>query len=488
MLRLKTVTIVSLLGLGFAFACSSEDDPGGTSGGAASGSGAANGVGANGSGTAASGVGANGAGTAANGAGANSGIGANGAGTAASGVGANGVGANGAGANGAGANAGTLDGGAAGPSSDWDVNVVTDACVDLSIGTNATPAMLQFVIDKSTSMNQDTLPSTNGATKWEATRDALIAAFPQMDPSLAVGEFFYPSVAHNENQCLPGCADDTGGVPIAPLDAAQVQALQDGARAVPNPTTPPGTPTHDAWRVGLLRLQQALANPPPGYENARGYIVLMTDGMPTLALNCTPSYGCLNNNGAPGGVDSVQWQEIIDDVAQTTAATQIQTFVIGAPGSEDDRDIPVINGQKDYVARDMLSALAIAGQTAIDGCNVSGPNYCHIDMVETDDFVTSLVTIIGEIASSIVSCEYAVPQLPPEQNVFVNPDDVAVHYYTGTATDPIPLTRSNDGCATGEWMYNDDQTNIILCDSSCTTVRNDNTARIEVYFGCVGVL
>jgi hypothetical protein len=478
MLRFEAFTVIGLLGLGCAFACSSEDDPGGTSGGAASGSGATYGAGASGPGTAANGagaadgVGANGAGTAANGAGAADGVGANGAGTAASGVGAT----------------GSTNGGAAGPNSDWDVNVPTDACVDLSIGTNAGPAMIQFVIDKSTSMNQDTLPSTNGATKWEATRDALIAAFAEMDSSLAVGEFFYPSASHNQNQCLPGCADDTGGVPIAPLDAAQVQALQDGARAVPNPTDIPGTPTHDAWRVGLIRLQQALNNPPPGYENARGYIVVMTDGMPTLALNCSPSYGCLNSNGSPGGVDSTQWQEIIDDVAQSTAATQIETFVIGVPGSEDDRDVPVVNGQKDYVARDMLSALAVAGQTAADGCSLTGPNYCHIDMVETDDFVTSLRTIIGEIASSIVSCEYAVPELPPEQNVFVNPEDVAVHYYTGTATDPIPLARSTDGCASGEWMYNDDQTNIILCDSSCTTVRNDPTARIEVYFGCVGVL
>jgi hypothetical protein len=286
---------------------------------------------------------------------------------------------------------------------------------------------------------------------------------------------------------LPGCARDTGGipgVPIAPLDGTQVAALQEGVRSVPNPTDIPGTPTHDAWRVGLGRLQQALANPPAGFESAEGYIVLMTDGMPTVTLDCLASYGCRNVGGSPGGVDSAEWQEIITDVATTAASTGIHTFVIGVPGSEEDGDVPVINGQKDYEPRSMLSALAIAGQTATDGCQANGPNYCHIDMVETDDFVSSLKAVVGDIASSVVSCQYPVPDVGIE-NVFVNPDDVVMNYLPGGQEPAIALLQSRDNCGSGSWYYNEDQTMITLCDSVCTTVRNDPLAEMQVFFGCL---
>ena len=365
---------------------------------------------------------------------------------------------------------------------DWDVYVVTDACTQVSVGAVGSPAYLQFVIDKSTSMNRDP-ESARPQTKWEATRDALISSFPEMDPSLSVGALFYPNTDDSNSECLPGCARDVGAlsVPIAPLDAAQVQALQEGAASVPNPTNIPGTPTHDAWRVGLARLRTALASAPP---LTRGYLVLMTDGMPTLTFDCGPSYGCTQSGGSPGGVDSSQWQQILDDVANTTATTGIDTFVVGVPGSEENGDVPEINGRKDYVPRDMLSMLAIAGHTAAEGCSPTGPNYCHIDMTVTDDFVSSLRNVIGTIAQSIVSCEYQVPEVNIT-NVFVNPEDVAVNYYVGGAETPLILTRSMDGCATGAWVYNDDMTVITLCDAACTNVRNDPAARIEVDFGCL---
>ena len=255
----------------------------------------------------------------------------------------------------------TLDGGTAtgggGGLDNWDANASTDACVDLSIGAEGSPVMLQFVIDKSTSMNREA-GSTNGASKWTRTVEALVGAFPQMDPSLAVGVYFYPTTAYNDRE-PPGCAEDTGGVPVAPLDAAHVAALQAAAQAIENPTNPAGTPTHDAWRVGLARLQAALVSPPAGFEGARGYLVLMTDGMPTHTIECGDSYGVRNDTGQ-AGVDSAEWQDLLNDVAGTTAAAQIRTFVVGVPGSEEVGDVPVIGGAKDYVPRDMLSQMAIA--------------------------------------------------------------------------------------------------------------------------------
>ena len=477
MFSTKSVTWMSLLGFIVVGACSSDGSVGSSpGGGAASGSGAA----ANGAG-AASGTAASGSGAAANGAGVATGAAASGSGVAADGAGA----ATGTGTSaGQAASSGTLDGGqGAGPGEDWDVNYATDACTDISVGTTGSPAILEFVIDKSTSMNQSA-PSTEPGSKWDATVEALVGAFPNIDPSLAVGEVFYPnvSVAGRNPQ---GCMDSSGGVDIGPMsDPAQVAALQAGVQAVPNPTTPPGTPTHDAWREGLRRVQEALADPPPGFENARGYIVLVTDGMPTHTIDCGPAYGM----GDPGGriaVDAAQWQEIIDDVGDTAAATGIQTFVVGVPGSENDNQVPMINGQLDYVPRGKLSELAVAGGTAIDGCSNDGNPYCHLDMVDEPDFVAGLQTVIGDIVRSIVSCEYTVPDVPID-NVFVNPDDVVVYYFAaGDTSNPIPLSQSTDDCASGEWTYNADKTVITLCPSACTTVRADPVAAMEVYFGCV---
>ena len=180
--------------------------------------------------------------------------------------------------------------------SDWDVNYPTDACTQVSAGAEGTPVILQLVIDKSTSMNESA-PSTQPGSKWDATVEALVQSYPLMDRSLAVGALYYPNT--RTNLTPPGCEEPDGGLitPIAPLDDAQVQALIAGAQAVPNPTTPPGTPTHDAWLVGLDLLREALANPPAGFEGARGYLALMTDGMPTHTVDCGPAYGMNSNQG-----------------------------------------------------------------------------------------------------------------------------------------------------------------------------------------------
>lgn len=112
---------------------------------------------------------------------------------------------------------------------------------------------------------------------WEATRDALVAAIPTLPSTLAAGELFYPnmSVADASPQ---GCQDANNlVVSPAPLsDAAHVQALIATVKAVPNPTTPPGTPTFDAYSLGTERVQAFVGNPPAGFENASAYVVFTT--------------------------------------------------------------------------------------------------------------------------------------------------------------------------------------------------------------------
>jgi len=396
-------------------------------------------------------------------------------GTAGSGSGLAGASATGTGATGTGTGA-TGTGGAGSFVDENQDGIPDNECAAVWTDAEAVPAILMFVIDKSTSMN-DSSESTGNLTKWEATREALVEAFPNMPSSLAVGEFFYPN---DEGGCVQ---PEVGGVPIAPLDATQVAALQAGVMAVDNPTNPAGTPTHDAWREGLRQLQEALANPPIGYEMARGYLVLVTDGMPVRTLNCGQAAG---NNIA---VTENQFNEFILDVNETSQTTGNQTFVIGVPGSELTNQVPTVNGELDYLPRTKLSEVAIAGQTATAGCSTTGPNYCHIDMTDpTIDFVAELTRVVGDISVSVASCEYPVPE-NTNPDLIIDPfAPPLVNYYPGGATTPTPLLQSV-GCADGTgWDYTDaSETSITLCPTTCDIVRNDPAAEVRISLGCIPV-
>jgi hypothetical protein len=351
--------------------------------------------------------------------------------------------------------------------------VELDACTQVASDALPSPSILEFVIDKSTSMN-NIAPSTGASSKWEATREALSLSFPTMSPSLAAGEFFYPNADG-------GCVDQSGGVDIAPLTPDHAQALVDGVMAIDNPTNLQGTPTHDAWREGLRRLQLVLADPPPGYETAKGYLVLMTDGMPVRTL------GCGQSAGDKSAVTEVQFDEFIADVQQTTVTTGIKTFAIAVPGAEKENQVPTDPSGIgiDYVPRTKLSEVAIAGQTASDGCSTAGPNWCHIDMVDGADFVADLQAAVETVLSTVVSCDFTVPTLDMP-NVFLDINQVEVNYFASTAPDmAIPLSKSPDGCASGDWQFVNDNRQIQLCDSACSTVQADPGARVQVDFGCV---
>lgn len=349
--------------------------------------------------------------------------------------------------------------------------------MDVTQTAEATPPILQFVFDKSTSMN-DSTPSTGNLTKWVATRQAMSQGFAAMDSSFVVGEFFYPNATG-------GCVNQSGGVDAAPLTAAQVLALQNGIMAVPIPTSPAGTPTHDAFLEGLRRLQLVLANPPPGYENSPGYLVLATDGMPVRSLNCGPALGDRI------AVTEVQFNEIITEIANTYANFGIQTFVIAVPGAEDTSQVPTdpSGSGLDYLPRTKLSEAAVAGGTAVAGCDNSGvPYYCDIDMVDAPDFVVALTTALGAISKRVISCSYEVPPAPP--GAVVDPTKIRVDYTPGGGT-ARTLTKANDSsCVGGQWYVAAQDasgmpTQLQLCPTTCDTVMNDPGAQISVIFECV---
>jgi hypothetical protein len=341
------------------------------------------------------------------------------------------------------------------------------SCAETYGEAQAKPPIIEITVDNTESMSS-TAPSTNGLTKMAATRAALAAAFPRIPAGYAVGMTYY----HVNNG---PCNDAVQAVPIAPMTAAQVAALTNSINTQRQIQM---TPSEDAWRYASGYVQ-AFAGLPANYAASNRYVVVLTDGVPTLGQNCTDTAGC------DLGVSEAQYQTYINAVAGAYAAG-LQTYVIGVPGSEN-TDQVTCNGVVQYDPRTKLSQVATAGGTAPAGCSDAGPNYCHIDLTNPNiDFVTELTNAIGMITSTVASCQYQVPA-PSNPNLQVNYNQIEVRYHVGGA-DAYELLPRNDGCPTPTgWQYTDaTNSGIVFCADTCSLVQADPQARIEIYFGCLG--
>jgi Mg-chelatase subunit ChlD len=333
-----------------------------------------------------------------------------------------------------------------------------DACATSSDRTEALPPVVQLVVDTSGSMDwppgwAPTSPDDSkppGATKWEITREALLATVASLAGDIALGASFYPNVQQEGDICL---ANDVAA-PIALLGPPG-SAARNGWESALNDVVPVGaTPTHGAYLFGLTQLA---ASELPGNQ----VILLITDGTPTCTLDCV----CTEDN-LP--VDS---QPLIDEAAQAFSSG-VRTFVIGSPGSEETRDV--------------LSRLATQGGTAPSDCSDAGPKYCHFDMTAEPDLATGLRNALEEIATRVRSCEYPIPTPPAGQAL--DPDLVNVLYTPdGGDAETIARDASANDCSEG-WQYSSDGASIVLCGAACDRVRVEPNGAVEVLFGCETVV
>jgi hypothetical protein len=307
----------------------------------------------------------------------------------------------------------------------------------------AIPPVLEFVIDTSQSMNMipGTLtPAPPGESKWDRTRDALIAATRAMRPETPVGLFFYPM-----GSSFTRCIDETVGEPIAPLNPAHLTAVEG---ALQNAEIGGSTPTHDGYVVGWRRLEAAMF---PGEK----YLVLITDGEPVVGLGC---------QSRPGGDLT---EPIVASAAEARMAG-IGTFVIGSHGSEN--------------ARGGLSAIAKAGGSGSPTCSSSGPEYCHFDLTTQADFSAALSMALEAITERTLGCKYQVP--PPPGGQTIDPTKVNVRFTRGTG-EVVELRKDPSATAcNGGWQYADGGASVQLCEAACNEAKADPMAKIEVLFGC----
>jgi len=326
------------------------------------------------------------------------------------------------------------------------------ACSDQFAPAAPRPPLIQFVVDTSGSMNwvagTQRAPQAGEQSKWQITQQALATAINAMPDTVAVGVSYFPNVREGDPRSQ--CFRPEEAAPLAPLSAAQRALIQQV-----NDAEAPfgGTPTHGAYRFGVDQLR---ASPLEGPR----FLLLITDGIPTYTVDCQGD-GRTRVDGTP----------LVEDVKTDYDGSQIRTFVIGSPGSED--------------ARDELSEMASVGGTASAGCAVGGPSFCHFDMTSEPDFSKALNKALAEITQSTLACDYAVPKPPGGLRLDFSDASVVLES-AGSSVRQFQRAASSD-CASG-WEYGADRTSLHLCPSTCSELQGllqqDPTLDVRIRFGC----
>jgi len=323
------------------------------------------------------------------------------------------------------------------------------ACSDQIAPAAPRPPLIQFVVDTSGSMGNvpgmERTPKSGERSKWQITQQALATAIDAMPDDVAVGVSYFPNTQTGD----PSCYHAAEAAPLAPLSADQ-RALIKQVNDAEKPSG--GTPTHGAYNFGVEQLQATTLEGPR-------FLLLITDGIPTYTLSCGGD-GRKRVDGAP----------LIEAVKARFSDSQIRTFVIGSPGSED--------------ARDELSEMASVGGTASPGCAVGGPAFCHFDMTSEPDFSVALNRTLAEITKSTLACSYAVPTPPGGLHLDFNDASVVVQ---SAGSDVREFARAAGDCAAG-WQYSADRTSIQLCPATCSELQGllqqDPALEVSVKFGC----
>jgi len=210
------------------------------------------------------------------------------------------------------------------------------------------------------------------------------------------------------------------------------------------------TPTHDAYRWAL---NEGLV---PSTAPGKKFMLLITDGTPTVSLQC------LN---ASGQVSSVDPEPIVREITDAARMHQIKTFLIGSPGSEENRN--------------WMSRAAVIGGTATAGCNVNGPNYCHMDMTTASDFSAALRAGLARVVGQITPCTFTFAEAPPGEIL----DPTKINVILGSGAQSSLIIRDDVGDCSQGWQLTADQ-EILLCPETCAQIKSDADAKIDVLFGC----
>lgn len=312
-------------------------------------------------------------------------------------------------------------------------NLESGACAGWAAEPEPFPSNIMLVVDISSSMNTTT-PATGNQTKWEITRDALQEAVAAMPATTTVGMVMYPNkdteAARTDSaKDASECVNTDAIVPFALLGNAGSDQRDAINQAMDDATLFSSTPTHDAYKVALDTVQSA---------NIVGntFMILITDGQPTLAEGCI---------GPPSLSPPRDAQPIIDEIA-AAYDDGISTFLIGSPGSEENL------GTGDD-SRWWLSEAAEEGGTTQGGdCSHDGVPYCHFDMVEEDDFSAALRGALANIAGQVIDCTYDLPEPPAGKELDLRNINIVLTPAGGGEQTLVLRDAAGSGCDEGSLL------------------------------------
>lgn len=333
-------------------------------------------------------------------------------------------------------------------------------CATASLPSEIVPSNVLFVIDRSASMACNPPPITDSATceanpvradlrpsKWEIVRTALKNAIDALSADSVVGITYFS----NDDACG---VQSNPSVPLAKLDDAQRSALKVSLDNVePNGATPLVGATILAY--GYLH-ELALK----GAIRGKQFVVLLTDGQQSDACSdpaqCSGQQDCTNL--------------LVNKEVGLAAGpgVGIDTFAIGAPGSEP--------------ARRVLSQIAKNGGTALVPCDVDAGN-CHFDMTTNTQFDKALPAALTSISGRVLQCELPTPRPDAGQ---LNHELVNVVYSPPDGGAPSLIGQDDKKCDSNSnsWQYGDNGNKIVLCGAACDRARRNPGSRVDVVLGC----
>ncbi len=348
-------------------------------------------------------------------------------------------------------------------------------CVGWSSEGENTPALIDFVVDVSGSMSVPA-QNTNGSTKWAITEQALQNAMDALPSWTVVGMLLWPNmdtVPNNNDETgtvLPveSCVNTSAMVPIAALGITGSDQRNLISSTLTNAHVAGGTPMADAYNYALGAVLDAK------FIGAQ-YMVLITDGQPTIQLGCA---------GLGAEKYPVNFQPVLTSIGNAWTNDSIETFVIGSPGSEE-------QAYTNVDGRDLLSAAARAGNTGPAGCSDTGdPEYCHFDMSAVTDFAAGFTAALQYITGQVLPCDFHVD---PGTNT-VDKNALNVIYKISGSTDwgylKLVAPSPDSSCPQGNGWYLDpaDPTHFILCPATCDLIHKDPGAVVDFKGGCAPIV
>ncbi|HLV68113.1 MAG TPA: vWA domain-containing protein, partial [Polyangiaceae bacterium] len=248
---------------------------------------------------------------------------------------------------------------------------------------------------------------------------------------------------------ISACVDTDARVPIALLGPENGSHRERIREAIEDAELEQSTPTHDAYRHAL---EEAVL---PASFDGEKFMLLITDGAPTVALGCS---------NPAGRIQDVDPDPIVDEIRRAAEAG-VKTFLIGSPGSEPNRD--------------WMSYAAVLGGTAPPGCDVDGPDYCHMDMTTAPNFSAALRAGLSEIVGLVSPCRFAFAEPPNNQEI----DAGKINVVLSNGGQHTLVIRDDQGdCSEGWQLAGGNE--VLLCPDTCERVQSDPSMTVTLAFGC----